>query len=275
MKIDFFGHTDIGKKRKFNEDNYICVDFADSIPGEDKSPLLLAVADGIGGHVGGETASSVAIDALHKRIEKDFKKKIPKALNVQKIMEDAIQDSNHDIFREATENKALTGMGTTLVTAFITGDEALISNVGDSRAYLIRDHEINQVTHDHSWKAEQLKMNVLSKKEILDSPFKHTITRSLGFQSDVQVDSFQIDLIEDDYILLCSDGLYESIPDPIMLKMVHKHKKTEKICRRMVKTANQRSGHDNITVVIAHITELGDKDKAKIPPTDTILLPPK
>jgi protein phosphatase len=166
-------------------------------------------------------------------------------------------------------------MGTTIVTAFITGDKAMISNVGDSRAYLIRDGEINQITHDHSWKAEQLKMKVLSKKEILDSPFKHTITRSLGFQSDVQVDSFRVELAEGDHILLCSDGLYESIPDPVMLKLIQKHKKTEKICRHMIKTANKRSGHDNITVVIARISKMDTKKKSKFTPTDTVLLPPK
>jgi serine/threonine protein phosphatase PrpC len=162
------------------------------------------------------------------------------------------------------------------VAALIAEGEATISNVGDSRAYLIRDGSVRQLTYDHSWRAEQMRLNIMSEEEINQSPFKHTITRSLGFQSDVEIDIFQIKLNNGDYLLLCSDGLYESLTDELVVKIVHNKRKPDKISQKLVKTANQRSGHDNITAAVARVDGIeAGKDKGKdkkIKPSDTVKL---
>jgi len=249
MKIFIAGSTDVGKKRKVNEDSLLCLNLSDS----KKPAAVIAVADGIGGHVGGKTASSLAVKTLEDSTRHYFENSDPGSFQYAKMMEDSSQSANHRIFEESAVNTELTGMGSTMVAAMIADGEATISNVGDSRAYLIRNGDLRQLTHDHSWKAEQLRFNNMSEEDIEQSPFKHTITRSLGFQSDVEIDIFQIKLQDKDYLLLCSDGLYESLTDDLTVKIFQSKKKPEKITQKLVKAANQRSGHDNITAVVAQV----------------------
>ena len=232
-----------------NEDSLLCLNLSDS----KKPAAVIAVADGIGGHVGGKTASSLAVKTLEDSTRHYFENSDPGSFQYAKMMEDSSQSANHRIFEESAVNTELTGMGSTMVAAMIADGEATISNVGDSRAYLIRNGDLRQLTHDHSWKAEQLRFNNMSEEDIEQSPFKHTITRSLGFQSDVEIDIFQIKLQDKDYLLLCSDGLYESLTDDLTVKIFQSKKKPEKITQKLVKAANQRSGHDNITAVVAQV----------------------
>lgn len=272
MKIETAGATDVGKKRQENEDSLLHF----SLTSKNGAAAVLAVADGIGGHAGGKTASSIAVRVLEENSRRYFKNEIGESYHHARMMEEASQDANRTIFKESAENTGLTGMGSTMVAALITNGEATVSNVGDSRAYLIRDGSVRQLTHDHSWKAEQLRLKILSEEEISQSPFKHTITRSLGFQSDVEIDIFQIDLKDGDYLLLCSDGLYESLNDDLTLKIFLSKKHPEKIAQKLVKAANQRSGHDNITAVVAGVSECAVKpdkrEKDKYNPSDTVKL---
>jgi serine/threonine protein phosphatase PrpC len=272
MKIEIAGATDIGKKRQVNEDSLVCFDLSRA----DGPAAVIAVADGIGGHVGGKIASSIAIKTLEETARKYFSKEDSDSYVLARMMEDASQAANHSIFNEAAANTDLKGMGSTMVAALIAEGEATISNVGDSRAYLIRDGSVRQLTYDHSWRAEQMRLNIMSEEEINQSPFKHTITRSLGFQSDVEIDIFQIKLNNGDYLLLCSDGLYESLTDELVVKIVHNKRKPDKISQKLVKTANQRSGHDNITAAVARVDGIeAGKDKGKdkkIKPSDTVKL---
>ncbi|MFC2163713.1 protein phosphatase 2C domain-containing protein [Acidobacteriota bacterium] len=224
MQIEAFGHTDIGKKRQFNEDNYLCLELSSQSSNNSAPHYLLAVADGIGGHAGGELASTLAINTLRETIL-IHRKRGDLHLKPQELLVDSYQKANQGIFQLATEDERLVGMGTTLVAALITGNEVTISNVGDSRAYLFRNGQISQITLDHSWKAEQQRSNALSEKEILSSPFKNMITRSLGFEADVEIDTFHTDLFNDDYLLLCTDGLYDSIPVTKILKLLKKSEK--------------------------------------------------
>ncbi|MCJ7679276.1 MAG: Stp1/IreP family PP2C-type Ser/Thr phosphatase [Candidatus Aminicenantes bacterium] len=272
MKISFFGLTDVGRKRKFNEDNFDCLELPER-PGERKnSASLLIVADGIGGHAGGDTASKVGVDVFRDQILERFKSLDYDIRHYQETMQNGIQTSNREIFQMAAENTNLTGMGTTMVTALTVDNYALVSNVGDSRAYLIREGRITQISEDHSWKAEQRKLNLLTEEEIVESPFRHTITRSLGFESDVKVDTFLVDMHRDDYLLLCTDGLYESLPDEYMCRIIIKNKKPDKICHRLIKLANKNGGHDNITAVIAHVLEVPALAQSKESPADTVKL---
>jgi serine/threonine protein phosphatase PrpC len=272
MKIETAGATDVGKKRQENEDSLLHFGLAN----KNGAAAVLAVADGIGGHAGGKTASSIAVKVLEENSRRYFNNESGESYHHARMMEEANQAANRRIYKESAENSSLTGMGSTMVAALITNGEATVSNVGDSRAYLIRDGFIRQLTYDHSWKAEQLRLKILSEEEINQSPFKHTITRSLGFQSDVEIDVFQIDLKNGDYLLLCSDGLYESLTDDLTLKIFMSKKYPEKISQKLVKAANQRSGHDNITAVVARVSECEVKperlENKEYNPSDTVKL---
>ena len=272
MKIEIAGATDIGKKRQVNEDSLACID----LTSKNGAAAVIVVADGIGGHVGGKTASTIAVRTLEEITRKYFSNDQNDVYLEARVMEDACQSANHKIFEESSVDSNLKGMGSTMVAAMISDGKATISNVGDSRAYLIRDESIRQLTYDHSWRAEQMRLKIISEEEINQSPFKHTITRSLGFQSDVEIDIFQIKLQSGDYILLCSDGLYESLTDELTVKIIYGKKKPDKISQKLVKTANQRSGHDNITAVVAFVDEIeaGEEKREdnKIKPSDTVKL---
>jgi len=268
MRINAFGHTDIGKKRELNEDNYICLALSE----ENSSPYLLAVADGMGGHSGGETASAMAIDVLRESLTSHLKSDQDALSRIQTILEDSIQKANDQIFQEASEEKQLTGMGTTLVAAFISDNTATVSNIGDSRAYLIRRHSIQQVTADHTWKAEQLRTQALTEEEILNSPFRDLITRYIGLKPDLKIDTYELELSDNDYLLLCTDGLHTLIKDEEIYETVMEIEDPETICRKLIKTANKRGGHDNITVVVGKVQGTKKAAHRSVQQSDTVKL---
>lgn len=258
MKIEIFGHTDIGKKRELNEDNYLCLGISEKITGQPKPFSLLAVADGIGGHAGGELASTITINTLKENTLLHLKKHGSSFLP-KEVLEYSIQLANQAIFQKATQEAHYIGMGTTLTAGLVMGNKATLSNIGDSRAYLIRNESMNQITLDHSWKAEQLREKKISEKEISESPFKNMITRSLGYESNVEIDIFQIEFVDGDYLFLCTDGLYGPLSERQIMKVYRKLKKPEKICKKLIKLANKQGGNDNITGVIAYF---GGEDSA-------------
>jgi protein phosphatase len=268
VRIEAFGHTDIGRRREGNEDSYLCLDLASrgAFPGP--APFLLAVADGIGGHAGGAAASALAVDTL-RDVVLDLLR--TPGLEFAKLLAEAFAAANARIFAAAAADGALTGMGTTLVAALVAGDRATIANVGDSRAYLIRDKELRQVTLDHSWAAEQARRNGMTEDEIRRSPFKSMITRSLGYAKSVAADTYEIALLPGDYLLLCTDGLYGAVPDDELLAIVRRRKSPEKICRRMIQRANHHGGRDNITQVVLRCREDGRRPR----PSDTVKIRPR
>ena len=269
MRIEAFGHTDIGRNREWNEDNYLCQDLLQrgSFPWR---PLhLLAVADGIGGQAGGEKASSLAIETLGEVVVDRLK---PGATppDFPGVLREACEIANARIFGAAAADGCLTGMGTTLVAALVAEGRATIANVGDSRAYHIRGRVLTQVTRDHSWAAEQLRSNAMTESEIRRSPFKNMITRSLGYFEKIEADIYEIVLLEDDYLLLCTDGLYGFVPEKQLLRAFRHRNHPEKICRRLIQLANDHGGRDNITGVAAYFGE--DERRPKPSLTDTVKL---
>jgi len=275
MFIEAFGHTDIGKERLQNEDSYVCIQFSLS-PSKDQpesidSVYLAAVADGMGGHSGGEIASSMAIDTLREKAFSSLRDENPSP-EMRSLLEDSFQEANRKIFQLASQEERLVGMGTTLVASLLFKGKAFIANIGDSRAYLYRHQTLNQITRDHTWRAEQLKNNSISEEEIYESPFQNMVTRSLGFDSDLVVDIFEVDLQDEDYLLLCSDGLYNPVSSEKILKIFKRHKTAEKICKKLIQSACQKGGQDNITAVVVQLRDILPKDRKKPSVKDTVKL---
>ena len=269
MRIEAFGHTHVGRLRGWNEDNYLCLDLSERGLFPWRPLQLLAVADGIGGHAGGELASSLAVEMLQGNILSHLRNGGP-PLDFQHILRESNEKANVKIFAVALENEEFKGMGTTLAAALVAGDRASVSNVGDSRVYLVRNNALHQLSQDHSWTEEQLRLNVLTEEEIRRSPFKNMITRSLGFDSKVMADTVELMLLEDDYLLLCTDGLYGQVSEPLILKTIKSKKTPEKICRKLIETANLHGGRDNITTVVAHLKK--DDPRPKTSLSDTVKL---
>lgn len=251
MHIEVFGGTDIGKKRSKNEDSYVCYSFDNT-----QTPrYLVAVADGMGGHSGGEIASSAAIESLKNYFRSRVENLSARDFDFIIDLEESIQQANLEIFRQASAETELKGMGSTLVAAVLTDNSTYISNVGDSRAYLIREKHIQQITTDHNWKNEQLQKGQLDEEDIKNSPYKDLITRSMGLNERTKIDSFEVQCQPKDYILLSSDGLHSFLSQKEILKAFKKNKPPEKICRKLIKMAIKKGGNDNITVIVAHFLE--------------------
>ncbi|MCX6559128.1 MAG: protein phosphatase 2C domain-containing protein [Candidatus Aminicenantes bacterium] len=256
LEIEAFGRTDIGRKRDHNEDDFLCLDLRGRSAGSDYD-WLLAVADGIGGHVGGAQASAAAVRVLKEAFTPDGAAGSPRD-----VLFAACRAANAEIFRTAAGIPGSAGMGTTLVAALIRPDRAFIANVGDSRAYVVRDRTLYQLTKDHSWIAEQRAIGDLSEADIERSPFRRMVTRSLGYEDKVQVDGFEVDLESGDALLLCSDGLYGPVPERVMGRVFRKSADLPWICERLVRLANRRGGPDNITAVAARVRPTGRPRKA-------------
>ncbi len=256
MLIEAFGHTDIGKERLENEDRYACLQFSFPSTDEMQEPVasfyLAAVADGMGGHSGGDIASSMAIEILRERALSLQQDENP-AADLRTFLENSFHEANRKIYQLANQEERLAGMATTLVASILFRGKACIANIGDSRAYLFRDQTLTRITRDHTWKEEQLRLNSVSEDVLYESPFQNLVTRSLGFDPEVIVDIFEVDLQDDDYLLLCSDGLYNPIPAEKICKIFNRHKTAEKICKKLIQFACQKGGQDNITAVVVQV----------------------
>jgi protein phosphatase len=272
LGIEIFGRSDIGRVREANEDNFLCLDlFAEATP-PPAWPWLLAVADGIGGHAGGALASALAVRTLKEEVLAMLQGE--PASNPETVLERAFQQANRKVFETAAGLPNSAGMGTTLVALLAGPERAVVSNVGDSRAYLFRDGALYQITKDHSWASEQRKMNILTPREIEQSPFRTLVTRSLGYESDVKVDSFIVELEPGDDLFLCTDGLYGPVPEKKICRVFKKAKSSLSICTDLVNLANKNGGPDNITAVVGRLRAGGKTPH--VPLNGTLMIkPPK
>ncbi len=231
--------THIGKIRTMNQD---CV-FADNNQIGYLQNLLI-VADGMGGHLGGDYASKFVVENLVKLIyEIDEKKPVS-------ILNECITKVNELLWLEAQNNDALFNMGTTLVVATISDDKLYVANIGDSRLYLI-DDGIKQITRDHSLVEELVIRGDITKQEARVHPDKNRITRAVGIEKFVKIDFFECDLTQKSKVLLCSDGLTNMITDEEIFNIAVEDKSLPEICAVLVLRANEEGGRDNISVVMA------------------------
>ena len=239
--------TDTGRKRRRNEDAFVL------------APPLFAVADGMGGAQAGEIASKLAAAALE---DTD-----PGRLTGPEKVASLIQEANRRVHERSSVDPATSGMGTTMTVALVENDGVVIGHVGDSRAYLVRGQEMEQITEDHSLVNELLKTGKLSPEEADTHPQRSVITRAVGTDPDVDVDSFVIETQDGDVFLICSDGLTDMVDDEHILETVEKHRgNLDRMTKQLVSAANRGGGEDNITVVAFSI---GHVDGAPVEDGDT------
>jgi protein phosphatase len=223
------GATDPGRRRRRNEDSFVI------------EPPLFAVADGMGGAQAGEVASRLAAGAV-KESGAD--------------LEHVIQEANRRVHQRSLEDPNASGMGTTLTVAAVEDALVRIGHVGDSRAYLVRDGQLEQLTEDHSLVGELMRSGKLSAEEAESHPQRSVITRALGTDPDVDVDTFAVEPRPGDLFLLCSDGLTTMVDDETILSLVEERRADlDKLVRSLIKAANKGGGEDNITVVAFEIAD--------------------
>ena len=233
--------TDPGPVREQNED---AIFFSDPPGADDDAPLLLAVADGMGGYQRGEVASRMAIDSLVERFNAHDTDDVPLMLR------QAFRQANERIFADGSAEGEHNMMGTTLVAAVLRGADLTIGNVGDSRGYLLRANRLNQVTKDHSLVAEQVAMGAMTSEEARDSQHKNIITRALGHRQKVEIDVFEITLLPDDRLLFSSDGLHDYVDDDELVHILTSNP-PDKAALAIVGRAIQGGSTDNVTALCA------------------------
>lgn len=240
MRIRSCAISDVGRKRQKNEDSYLINDELN----------LFVVADGMGGHAGGEYASRIAITTIEEMMKKGDSK-----VSGEQIIQKAIQDAGQKIIAKAEEDRALKGMGTTVICLHLENKKGIIAHVGDSRGYLFRDGVLEQLTDDHSLVNEQVKSGLITAEEAKTHQFKNIITRSVGVTPEVEVDISSRKLKAGDAFLLCSDGLSNLVE---LSEMEGKLREREPVlaAKAMVDLANKRGGDDNITLVLVEVLEV-------------------
>ena len=233
-----FSITDIGQKRKINQDYVFSSEKAVG-----NLPNLFIVADGMGGHKAGEYASKCTVETICDEVKRSFEK------NPTIILRKAIEKANENIRMQAQGDANLEGMGTTVVAATLMGKYLQIANVGDSRLYVIND-TIKQITRDHSLVEEMVRMGGIDRESARNHPDKNIITRAVGVSEDVEVDFFTVELTPKDTILLCSDGLTNMLTDEEILMIMSGQRDIVEQAGKLVDAANEKGGKDNISVVL-------------------------
>ena len=243
--------TDTGG-RSGNEDAVLVADIAPAQdgPGLLEAGILMAVADGMGGHQRGEVASKLAVDTIQATFAKD-----PRG-DTATLLKHAFREANRAIFQNGREVGDGAMMGTTLVVAATRGKYVTIANVGDSRAYLVRANRLNQITQDHSLVAEQVSEGTLTQREARESPHRNILTHALGQREKLDPkmpNIFELTLLPEDRLLLCSDGFYDVVADDDLVTVLLDNE-PEAAARQLVELANQRGTTDNVSAVVAQVS---------------------
>ncbi len=239
--------SDIGLKRDKNQDAYY-------ISNKDKMPLYI-VADGMGGHRCGELASSMALDIV-KESFLNKKESLTDKESILKVIKESIEKANINIYLKSLKMKECQGMGTTITMAYIFKDNILIGHVGDSRAYLVSDGEIRQLTEDHSYINELIKNGTITLEESKTHPKKNMITRAVGSSSIVEVDKIAMEYKLGDILLLCSDGLFNMLSEDQINDVFNRETNMQRACEILTSMANEKGGLDNITSVAIKFDEV-------------------
>ena len=256
--IEAFGLTDVGRKRKHNEDAF-ALDLSDG---------LFVVADGMGGHAAGEVAARITVETIGEFIaatrQKEeatwpFKYNHSLHFNSNRLAI-AIEKANERVMAAVAAQPWLKGMGTTVVAGLLNEKVLSLAHVGDSRAYMFRSGKLQRLTDDHSWVHEQVAAGILTEDEAKSHPLKNVVTRALGGGPSVSPDLQEISFSARDRFLFCSDGLTTMLSDEEIEQTVSENEDPQQLCRALVDLANEKGGVDNITVVVARVLNSSEPD---------------
>lgn len=240
MRIEVGSATDIGRVRERNEDSILV------------EPPLYVVADGMGGHRGGDVASQVAVETMEQLEGND-----------RGSLADHVRGANHAVWERSNEDQRLSGMGTTLTAVRFDGDAVALAHVGDSRAYLMRDGSLRKLTTDHTLVERMLRSGEITEAEAEVHPHRNVMTRALGTDEQVEVDEDSVSLTDGDRLLLCSDGLTGMVTEDQILAILEHSDGAQQTADRLVKAANRAGGIDNISVIV--LDAIGEGDGAPAP----------
>ena len=251
--LEAFGQTDVGRRRKLNEDNFLV----------DTEASLFAVCDGMGGHNAGEVASKLAIETLGAFIRRSHKEKEitwPYGLDVNlsfdgNRIKTAVKLANKKVFKAADNREDYTGMGTTAVAALVTDNLMTVGSAGDSRCYVLSAGALRQITRDDSWVSAAWAEGILAAEEIERHPLRNVITKAVGAKEDIEIDVVEHKLADGDIALICSDGLHGMINDQKILEVLTPLPTSlEDAASRLIDAANEAGGKDNVSVVLVRYT---------------------
>lgn len=234
-----FSVTDIGKRRKLNQDYVYTSEQPVGLV-----PNLFIVADGMGGHNAGDFASKLAVNTIVEEIAASQEKKL------ESMFEAAIELANRKVYEFASSRPELEGMGTTVVAATCSDGNLFVANVGDSRLYVVGRHGMKQITRDHSWVEEMVRRGGLGKEEARNHPDRNIITRAVGADEKVKPDFFRVELKEDDMVLMCTDGLTNMLEDEEIRMTLDGARDIVEQAETLVSRANENGGRDNISVIL-------------------------
>jgi PPM family protein phosphatase len=273
IEVRVFGQTDVGQVREHNEDNFLVADLTrksrEFEPGQahvlGKSGAVFGVCDGMGGAAAGEVASRLAVDIIYDRL---VEAKAPRNReDLARRLVRAVQDAGVRIFGEARADRSRRGMGTTSTIATLIDDRLFLAQVGDSRAYILRDGDLTQVTRDQSLVNQLIEAGQLTEEEAETFEHNNIILQALGTSEVVQVDLTYVDLRADDTLLICSDGLSGMVRSEDIRGVLTELEDPAEACAKLIASANEAGGHDNVTVVLvkfggAGLPEIAEDDEA-------------
>ena len=243
LSIEFFCATDTGRARSNNEDS-VTVDHANS---------LAVLADGMGGYNAGEIASGMATTFIQRELGRWLEEVGDSATDpeVRRAMDICVDNANRAIFNAANSNPQYAGMGTTLVVAVFRDNRLLLGHVGDSRCYRLRAGRLQQITRDHSLLQEQIDAGLITPEQAAFSANKNLVTRAVGVEDTVLLETHQHDVLPSDLFLLCSDGLSDMLDDAAIAQVLLAHDSLDSCTRALIDAANDAGGKDNISVILA------------------------
>jgi protein phosphatase len=249
------GVSDVGRVRTNNEDSYRILE----------SMNLFILSDGMGGEAHGEVASAMAVETVEKYCNSPDTKEDPGvtlhgAVNdtwspQSKILQEAVFQANLNIYQSAQKHPEQRGMGATLTTGWINGSKLSIAHVGDSRAYLLRTGNLQQLTNDHSLVAEQVRRGILTPQQAEESEMQSVLLRALGANPEVDVEVDEVDVMPRDVLLFCSDGLTRMVTEPEIAGKLQAETDPASAAQKLVDLANERGGLDNVTVIVVRIQD--------------------
>jgi len=249
MQLNIKSATNVGKVRDHNEDDYVALaGYEIEIPVD----ALLVVADGMGGHAAGEVASRLTVEGIVQAMKHlSGHDRLLEGNEFGAFLSNMIKEVNAQVW-QAGQEPAHRGMGTTCTLAAIRETQLFLSQVGDSRCYLLRNGDLHQLTTDHSWVEEAVAQGILTPEQARVHPNRNVITRAIGIHPTVEVDTTTMPILQGDLLLLCSDGLNSMIDDN-EIKSILETNYIDQVCEALVERANDRGGHDNTTIIVVVI----------------------